>query len=224
MNPSDIYNAQAGRDLQGVVPRIRPSQIIGLSTRQQASAVLPAGLIQLYGGLALPDGWLECDGDSLSRSAFSTLFAAIGTTYGSVDSDHFNLPDLRGRVPVGQDTTQTEFDIVGETGGAKEVTLTTAQIPAHAHGVNDPTHNHGINDPGHTHYHKTEFGSNDSLVSPGQFAQISFTAGRVDPVSTSGTGISINGNGTGISIQNAGGGGAHNNLQPYLVMRYIIRY
>jgi microcystin-dependent protein len=64
------------------------------------------------------------------------LFAALGTRYGSGDgSTTFNVPDFKGRIPVGYDLSQTEFDNLGEKGGAKTVTLTTDQLPAHTHGI-----------------------------------------------------------------------------------------
>ena len=63
-----------------------------------------------------------CDGRAVSRSDYSELFAVIGTTYGSGDgSTTFNLPNLKGRVPVGKDSSQTEFDTIGETGGSKYI-------------------------------------------------------------------------------------------------------
>lgn len=101
-------------------------------------AFIPAGIITQYGGAAAPSGWLICDGAAVSRTnpTYSRLFAAIGTTYGAGDgSTTFNVPNLKGRVPVGYDATQAEFDTLAETGGAKTQALTTAQLPSHTHGV-----------------------------------------------------------------------------------------
>ena len=95
-----------------------------------------AGLIQAFGGTIPPAGWMFCNGALVSRTTYSELFAAIGTSYGAGDgSTTFALPDLRGRVPVGLDTAQIEFDNLGETGGAKTHTLTTAEMPSHTHTV-----------------------------------------------------------------------------------------
>jgi microcystin-dependent protein len=66
-------------------------------------ALVPTGLISPFGGGTAPTGWLMCDGSSYLRSAYSSLFAVIGTSYGSADGTHFNVPDFRGRVPVGND-------------------------------------------------------------------------------------------------------------------------
>lgn len=65
-------------------------------------AGVPAGAMSLYGASSAPSGWLLCDGTAVSRSTYAALFTAISTTYGVGDgSTTFNVPDLRGRVPVG---------------------------------------------------------------------------------------------------------------------------
>jgi microcystin-dependent protein len=80
----------------------------------------------MFAGSTAPTGWLLCDGTAVSRTTYSDLFAITSTTYGVGDgSTTFNLPNLKGRVPVGLDTSQTEFDVLGETGGAKTHTLTS---------------------------------------------------------------------------------------------------
>lgn len=69
-----------------------------------AGAVSPSGVVQAYAGAAAPTGWLECNGGAVSRTVYSGLFAAIGTTYGYGDgSGTFNLPDLRGEFIRGWD-------------------------------------------------------------------------------------------------------------------------
>lgn len=95
----------------------------------------PVGVILSYAGATAPSGWLVCDGAEISRTTYAALFALIGTAYGAGNgSTTFNLPNLKGRVPVGLDSGQAEFDTLGETGGAKTHTLTIAEMPAHAHG------------------------------------------------------------------------------------------
>ena len=79
-----------------------------------------AGFIQPFAASTVPTGWLECDGSAVSRTTYADLFTVIGTTYGSGDgSTTFNLPDLKGKVVAGYDSTDTDFDAIGETGGAK---------------------------------------------------------------------------------------------------------
>src|SRR5262245_48375284 len=87
------------------------------------------GAIVAYGGSAAPSGWLLCDGAAVSRTTFSALFAVCGTQFGAGDgTTTFNVPNLKGRVPVGIDAAQTEFDVRGETGGAKT-------LPNHLHTI-----------------------------------------------------------------------------------------
>lgn len=98
----------------------------------------PAGVITQYGGTTAPTGWLLCQGQAISRvnALYTRLFTAIGTNYGIGDgSTTFNVPNLQGRIPVGRDSTQSEFDALAETGGSKTHTLTTANMPSHQHGV-----------------------------------------------------------------------------------------
>ena len=67
----------------------------------------PVGSIQAYGGATSPQGWLLCQGQSLLRTDYPELFAVIGTSFGSVDSTHFNIPDLRDKFPEGASNTNT---------------------------------------------------------------------------------------------------------------------
>jgi len=84
----------------------------------------PVGSIILYPGASAPTGYLICDGAAISRTTYSDLYAVIGTVYGIGNgSTTFNLPNLKGRVPVGLNSAETEFDALGETGGAKTHTL-----------------------------------------------------------------------------------------------------
>src|SRR5262245_50225050 len=102
--------------------------------------VLPAGMIFPYGGDVAPAGSLLCDGASYLRSAYDRLYAAIGTRFGSVDVNTFNVPDIRERLPVGKGT-QTAVDTVGKSEGMP----LGQRGPYHAHQVRDPGHVHGSN-------------------------------------------------------------------------------
>ncbi|QXO13179.1 minor tail protein [Arthrobacter phage DevitoJr] len=100
------------------------------------SRPVPAAQVMLYAGTTPPNGWMFCDGSAVSRTNFPDLFNILGTLYGAGDgSTTFNLPNLKGRVPVGLDSTQTEFEILGRLGGEKKHLLTVAEIPSHTHGV-----------------------------------------------------------------------------------------
>lgn len=93
---------------------------------------LPVGSISAYGGENIPTNWLKCNGEAISRTDYPDLFKAIGTTYGRGDgSTTFNLPDLSGRVVVGN-AGDGEFSL-GNTGGEKEHALTINEMPKHTH-------------------------------------------------------------------------------------------
>ena len=99
---------------------------------------LPAGVITQYGAASAPTGWVLCQGQALSRTnpLYSRLFTAISTTYGAGDgTTTYNVTKMQGRIPVGRDSTQTEFDALAETGGSKTTALITANLPSHQHGV-----------------------------------------------------------------------------------------
>jgi len=154
-----------------------------------ASNGVVIGSVQMFAGSVAPSGYLICDGSAISRTTYSALYNVISTTYGVGDgSTTFNLPNLKGRMPVGFDLSQTEFDTLGETGGAKTHTLTVEQMPSHNHAVQG--------------YVRTDYDAND--------------------IFSNYQGLDTGSNAYGTNY--TGGGMAHNNLQPYLVMNYIIKY
>ncbi len=101
------------------------------------------GKIVPSAGSNAPNGWLLCDGSAVSRTTYADLFDMIGTTFGAGDgSTTFNVPDLRGRFPLGLDNmggssanrvTDTQADVLGGSGGEETHTLTEAEMPAHTH-------------------------------------------------------------------------------------------
>ena len=97
-------------------------------------AKLPAGTITMFAGSTAPAGWLICDGRSVSSTDYPELYAVIGTTYGGYGTN-FQLPDLRGRFPVGKNSGT--FSALGSKGGEEKHTLTIAEMPAHRHAGND---------------------------------------------------------------------------------------
>jgi microcystin-dependent protein len=84
-----------------------------------------------------PTGWLKCEGQAVNRAAFAALFAAIGSTYGAGDgSSTFNVPDLRGRVVIGDGTGPgLTARTNGQNGGAETHPLTIAELPSHNHAL-----------------------------------------------------------------------------------------
>jgi len=103
-----------------------------------ATVYPPTGSILAFGGAVAPTCYLLCDGASYLRTTWPELFAVIGTAYGAVDSTHFNVPDLRGRSPLGvspglpapRPTVRTR----GQVGGEEAHVLDLTEAPAHDHG------------------------------------------------------------------------------------------
>jgi len=89
------------------------------------------GEIRMFAGNFAPAGWMFCEGQLLPISEYETLFNLIGTTYGGDGQSTFQLPDLRGRLPVHMGSGFT----LAQNGGVETVTLTVSQIPAHSHTV-----------------------------------------------------------------------------------------
>jgi len=192
----------------------------------QIGSVNPSGEIIIFAGTSIPNGFLLCNGTAVSRSTYANLFTAIGTLWGSGDgSTTFNLPNLTGTVPAGVDPTSSKlsgFTTIGNSGGAQNVTLSTAQLPAHSHAITDPGHAHGVTDPTHNH----------TVVGIGGFATtvggaLALGAGSGGSVQTAtaaaATGISINGATTGITTQNTGSGTPTSIVQPTAAVNYLIR-
>lgn len=102
---------------------------------------VPAGALTMFGGAAAPAGWLLCDGSAVSRTTYADLFTAIGTAYGSGDgATTFNVPDMRGRTPVGKGSN-TSVDALGENEGVPEAN----RRPQHRHTPHFHTVEHGQN-------------------------------------------------------------------------------
>lgn len=204
----------------------------------------PVGEVTMWATNTAPTGWLVCDGSAVSRTTYSGLFAVIGTVYGAGDgSTTFNLPNLKGRVVVGRDSTDTDWDTLGETRGSKTHTLTSAEMPSHTH-IQD-THGHGQNPHAHfmwlatssngSHSHTYSWDDTSTIQrGTGSFSTASAPTPSTDSTSTAGShthdviGYTANETATNIvttaTNQNTGGGGAHNNIQPSIVLNFIIRH
>jgi microcystin-dependent protein len=167
-------------------------------TNGQPTYQVAPGFLMDYAGGSVPSGWLQCDGTPISRTTFSELFTAIGTTWGAGDGvTTFNIPDFRRRTAVGSggSGTGTLGNAVGNVGGAETHTLTTAELAVHSHGVTDPQHFHSG-------------GSGGASAAGGGATAAGGNTGSAS---------------TGITINNAGSGDAHNNMQPSAVVLKLIK-
>lgn len=96
----------------------------------QTGDTLPIGAMLPYGNAEAPTNWLICDGSEVSRERYVELFEVIGTSYGEGDgSTTFNLPNKKGRVSVGLDEDDEDFNEIGKKYGEKEHQLTKEELP-----------------------------------------------------------------------------------------------
>lgn len=188
--------------------------LIGVITSDNTVTVVAPGDIKLSAVASPPAGWLLCDGSAVSRSTYANLFAAIGTTYGSGDgTSTFNVPDLRGRVPVGAGTgpgLSTRYR--GNTGGEEAHSLTAAENGAHSHsavtGTQSALHTHGWSNTAASGYG----GGVAYITTASAYAQgtVSVTTGNESTYHAHG-------------IPSDGSGSAHNVMQPFLVINAFIK-
>jgi microcystin-dependent protein len=156
------------------------------------------GEIRMFAGNFAPAGWAFCEGQTLPISENDVLFTVIGTTYGGDGQETFNLPDLRGRLPLHQGTGSdgTTYTL-GEDGGVEQVTLTTQQTPAHSHPAVATTNIATATGPGGN-----------------VLAQSSVAKMYIQDVPDA--------NLAGTAVGPTGGSQPHTNFQPYLCVNFII--
>lgn len=170
---------------------------------------VPTGAVIDFAGLeaSIPNGFLKCEGQAVSRTVYYKLYQKLSTTYGIGDGvSTFNLPDLRGRtsIGVGQGTGLTNRTLADKV-GAETHQLTVNEMPSHNHSITDPGHSHGVQ----THVNTSGGGTQAILKSDDTYVGIG--------------GLGTNSATTGISIQNRGGDQAHNNMQPSIALFKIIK-
>lgn len=160
------------------------------------------GEVRVFGGNFAPANWHLCDGSLLPISEYDALFALIGTVYGGDGMNTFGIPDLRGRLPVGQGQGLGLTNrIIGQSFGSESVSLVTNQLPAHNHAFNATT----------------------------DTATASSPANGVFSTQTDGDKIYVAANGTNQpavlaanSVVQTGGSQPHDNIMPSLGISYII--
>ncbi|QTO00541.1 tail fiber protein [Brucella sp. 458] len=194
-------------------------------SKKLLDAAVPIGEVKAFAGSTPPQGWLLCYGQEVSRTTYAALFAIIGTTFGGGDGGStFNVPDLRGRVLVGRDdmggpaanritVAVAGFNgaAIGASGGAQSVTLTEAQIAPHFH--KGQTTRSG----GHAHRYL------DANVG-GSSAGLGITTSNGTARASLNAQTSSDGDHEHeLTTSPAGGGQAHLNVQPSIIMNFIIR-
>jgi len=156
------------------------------------------GEVRIFAGQNPPQGWARCDGQILSIGQNTALFSILGTTYGGNGQTTFALPDLRGRVPIkpGQGPGLSNRD-QGEVGGTATHTLSVSEMAFHQHLFRAGSANGSSDDP------------TGNAVARTPAAVPEFAANADSDLSAG-------------AVAATGGGGPHNNLQPYLALNYII--
>lgn len=142
-----------------------------------------------------PRGWAFCNGQILPIAQNQALFALLGTTYGGNGQTTFALPDLRGRTPMHASAAIN----LGEKAGQEAVTLGVAQLPAHTHGLN---------------------GTSDlaNAAQPGGALPAAKPRGGINRYAPAGSDTVMAPG----SVAQAGGSQPHDNMQPFLVMNWLI--
>jgi microcystin-dependent protein len=207
------------------------------------------GVIVFAGGGALPPNFLLCNGGVYNIVDAPLLAGVVGAGYGGDGVTTFAVPNLLDRVPVGAGNSWG----ITAVGGEINHVLDANELTYHDHGIYDPTHIHGVGDPSHDHYFNDPWhahpmgdpghahggvvisGGTFSLGNPGWTTQPGNTGAAGTGVYTSAaptnawnsgavTGLYLGYSGTGVQTYAAGGSWAHNNMQPFVAMNYIIRY
>ncbi|MDH3403861.1 MAG: tail fiber protein [Acidobacteriota bacterium] len=155
--------------------------------------------IRIFAGNFAPRSWAFCNGQLLPVSQNTALFSLIGTTYGGDGRTTTALPDLRGKAPMhpGRGPGLTARRL-GQKGGVETVTLTEAQMPAHTHAMGAAPAPANQDDA-----------SSSTILSRTVGANIFGAASSLQAMASQ-------------ALPAGGGSQAHNNMQPYLAMNFII--
>ena len=155
------------------------------------------GEVKLMGFDFPPRGWSLCGGQLLPINQNQSLYSLLGTTFGGDGRTTFALPDLRDRTPIHVGNGHT----LGQRGGEQTHILSVAEIPSHTHQLN---------------------ATNDSSDQAAPTDALLATTGASVGTIYSGNPLSLNTSLNAAAIANAGGGQAHQNMQPYLVISFCI--
>jgi microcystin-dependent protein len=158
------------------------------------------GEIRIFAGNYAPQGWSFCDGQLLSIQNYQALYALVGTTYGGDGVNTFAKPDLRGRLPIGdQQGTNLTNRAIGQLVGTETVELTAAQLPPHSHQMMV------------SNTVASQSSASGNLIGAGlHYLGADKSAGLTAQAMNAGT------------IGQFGGNVAHNNMMPFLVLNFII--
>jgi len=210
----------------------------GSSFESVKPPIIPTGIIEMFAGSTAPNGWLICNGDAVSRSAYSDLFKIIGTTYGVGNSNStFTLPDMRGRCPIGVGTgASLTARTLGSNVGAETATLAETNLPSHTHtatvGTQSANHTHtgtsGGQSADHTHYFSHTAGTSGSYglmdsATASSSGQPSTGGISADHTHSTTTGNESANHTHSVTNSNTGSGTAFGIMSPSIVVNFIIK-
>jgi len=160
------------------------------------------GEIRMVGFPYAPEYWANADGQTLEISQYTTLYSLYGTIYGGDGRTNFNLPDFRGRVPIheGRGPGLPDYEM-GWAGGVPSVVLAANQTPTHTH----PAAVHANTANGDQAAPTNHYWAAVDRVSP-------FSASQNTTMSPDAVEVQ----------ENSGGGQPHENMQPYLTVRFCV--
>jgi len=166
--------------------------------KEEAIEASPIGSVTMFAGQTAPHSWLICNGSEVSQTTYDYLYEVIGNSYGEASEGYFRLPDLRGRVVVGVNPS-----VIGEGDISIRNLTDTAGEENHQLSVSEmPSHDHNVSGHGLINYNGLNtagVGLDTTVNEPNLFA-------------------------TPINMTSVGSNNAHNNMQPFIVLNYIIRY
>jgi len=194
---------------------------ISLESTQNELA-FPTGAITPFAGTAIPTGtvnsttaWLICNGASYGTATYPTLFNAIGYTYGG-SGTAFNVPDLRGRIPMGSGTGAGQGSAVGPGTAPTGTALTARSVGAYGGDERLHAHNHTATDSGHVHSAIATAGSGGGATVAG-WTVGGASAANATSFANTGSSSAI------ITVANNSQGGVSQNMSPFIVINYIIK-
>lgn len=195
-------NATEAKTLLGLSTVATSGSYNDLSDKPTLDSV-PTGTVSAFAGSAAPTGYVLCDGSEYDQTVQADLFAVVGSTYntGGETANHFRVPDLQGRVVAGMGgSLLSGTDAVADTGGASTHTLTEAEMPSHQH-------------------FSFKAASSTSNVTSANTPASDGPTGTLAEYNIKGVGGDAD---VGLT-SSSGSGSAHNNVQPTMILNYIIK-
>jgi len=197
----------------------------GVSIAGKTNFGYPAGTVIMFTGAVATEGWLLCDGSEYNSIEYEDLFFVIDTLYGS-GVGSFKVPDLRSRQVMGYDDSNTNFDVMGETGGTETHLLTENEMRGHYHTAD--LSGVYISESG-GHYHRTSISNAWTFVPSSYYNQDLHDRWGFEPTLQNVVFPPLGNHShyvdfPSISTDSKGNDSTYSVLHPYVTVNYIIKY